>query len=257
VSRTDDQRVLDILDASDQIAGVVKDGRDTWNGDRLRQLAVERLLEIIGESASSLSEQFRAAHPDVPWSDIIGLRIVLAHHYHRVDPNQVWAIAAGEVPQLAEHLRQKQLPTGVTDQAIRAAPSRLSLGTRSWSVTTARPPCVRASPRALRPRCPASVAVAHVELRVQFLGLIAVPELGLAGYLLTDASPGQARAKIYGADVPIPRCVPVSGRRPVPRPESCGVVIGCLQGRRGRERRGATTVRRYAGRCPTRRRQAQ
>lgn len=55
MSRTDDQRVLDILDAADQIAGVIKDGRQAWNQDRLRQLAVERLLEIIGESANSLS----------------------------------------------------------------------------------------------------------------------------------------------------------------------------------------------------------
>lgn len=44
MSRTDDQRVLDILDASEQIASVVKDGREVWAGDRLRQLAVERLL---------------------------------------------------------------------------------------------------------------------------------------------------------------------------------------------------------------------
>jgi uncharacterized protein with HEPN domain len=45
--------VQDILDASDQILDVVKDGRDAWDKDRLRQLAVERLLEIIGESANS------------------------------------------------------------------------------------------------------------------------------------------------------------------------------------------------------------
>lgn len=106
MSRTDAQRVLDILDAADQIAGVVKDGRNAWEQDRLRQLAVERLLEIIGESASALSGEYRAAYPDVPWRDVIGLRIVLAHHYHRVDPNQVWVIACEEVPSLAEHLRR-------------------------------------------------------------------------------------------------------------------------------------------------------
>jgi uncharacterized protein with HEPN domain len=106
VSRTDDQRVLDILDAADQIAGVIKDGREAWDRDRLRQLAVERLLEIIGEPANALSEEFRSGYPDVPWRDVIGLRIVLAHHYHRVDPNQVWVIASGEVPHLAENLRR-------------------------------------------------------------------------------------------------------------------------------------------------------
>jgi uncharacterized protein with HEPN domain len=105
VSRGDEQRTRDILDAADQILAVVQDGRDAWAKDRLRQLAVERLLEIIGESANSLSDGFRARYPDVPWRDIIGLRIILAHHYHRVDPNQVWIIAANEVPRLAEQLR--------------------------------------------------------------------------------------------------------------------------------------------------------
>jgi hypothetical protein len=53
----------------------------------------------------SLSEDFRTQHPSVPWRDIIGLRVVLAHHYHRVDPNQVWVIAATEVPRLVQDIR--------------------------------------------------------------------------------------------------------------------------------------------------------
>ena len=105
MSRSDEERVQDILDAADQILDVVKDGQDAWKKDRLRQLAVERLLEIIGESATYLSDDFRARCPDVPWRDIIGLRVVLAHHYHRVDPNQVWVIAFSEVARLAEQLR--------------------------------------------------------------------------------------------------------------------------------------------------------
>ena len=48
----------DILDAAEQILEVVADGREVWVKDRLRQLAVERLLEIIGESANALSEPF-------------------------------------------------------------------------------------------------------------------------------------------------------------------------------------------------------
>lgn len=81
-------------------------GRDVWDRDRIRQLAVERLLEIIGEAANSLSEDFRAQHPSIPWGDVIGLRVVLAHHYHRVDPGQVWVIAAAEVPRLVHELQK-------------------------------------------------------------------------------------------------------------------------------------------------------
>jgi uncharacterized protein with HEPN domain len=76
-------------------------GTRTGSGNWRRK----RLLEIIGESANTLTDEFRAQHPEVPWRDIIGLRIVLAHHYHRVDPNQVWIIATREVPRLATQLR--------------------------------------------------------------------------------------------------------------------------------------------------------
>jgi uncharacterized protein with HEPN domain len=105
VSRRDDERVADILEAASQISELAEPGRDAWDKDRIRQLATERLLEIIGEAASTLSEEFRARHPGIPWRDIIGLRIVLAHHYHRVDPGQVWVIATTEVPRLAQDLR--------------------------------------------------------------------------------------------------------------------------------------------------------
>jgi uncharacterized protein with HEPN domain len=62
------------------------------------------LLEIIGEASNQLTDEFRDAHQGVPWSDIVALRILLAHHYHRVDVNQVWKIATTAVPDLVRHL---------------------------------------------------------------------------------------------------------------------------------------------------------
>jgi uncharacterized protein with HEPN domain len=61
-------------------------------------------LEIIGEAAKLPEQSFRIRHPGVPWRDILGLRVVLAHH-HRVDPNQVWVIAATEVPRIFQVIR--------------------------------------------------------------------------------------------------------------------------------------------------------
>jgi uncharacterized protein with HEPN domain len=96
----DNQRVADILDAAGEIAAIVAGGEDAFRTDRVRQLAVERLLEIVGEAARAMSEAGRAAYPEVPWSDVVGLRTLLAHHYQRVDPAQVWVIAAQSVPEL-------------------------------------------------------------------------------------------------------------------------------------------------------------
>ena len=105
MSRTDDQRVADILEAADELAQVVGEGRDTFGDNVLHVRAVERLLEIIGEASTALSDEFKDGLQDVPWRDISSLRILLAHHYHRVDLDQVWQIAANAVPDLAQRLR--------------------------------------------------------------------------------------------------------------------------------------------------------
>ena len=40
--------------------------------DRKLQLAVERLLEIIGEAANRVSSDFQQGHPGIPWRKIVG-----------------------------------------------------------------------------------------------------------------------------------------------------------------------------------------
>ena len=107
MSRSDDQRIADILDAADELDLIVQRGRDSFDDDPILQRAAERLLEIIGEAANALASDTTERYPDVPWSDITRLRIVLAHHYHRVDADQVWAIATGNVPSMATSLRSE------------------------------------------------------------------------------------------------------------------------------------------------------
>jgi len=105
VSRSDEQRLADLLDAADELAAILDRGRPSFDADPILRRAAERLLEIIGEAANGLSEETTARHPSVPWRDITRLRILLAHHYHRVDPDQVWTIAAEHVPAMAAALR--------------------------------------------------------------------------------------------------------------------------------------------------------
>lgn len=104
MSRSDSQRVADILDAAEELAVVVATDRDTFLADPIRRRAAERLLEIIGESVNALSDQTTDRYPTIPWRDIARLRILLAHHYHRVDPAQVWVIATRDVPPLGDAL---------------------------------------------------------------------------------------------------------------------------------------------------------
>jgi uncharacterized protein with HEPN domain len=58
--------------------------------DLMFQFATVRALEIMGEAAARLPDETRVAHPEIPWSNIIGMRNRLVHGYFDVDMDIVW-----------------------------------------------------------------------------------------------------------------------------------------------------------------------
>ena len=62
--------------------------------------ATLRNLEVIGEAVKGLPADLRAAHPEVPWQRIAGLRDILIHVYFGVDEDVVWDIVKNHVPDL-------------------------------------------------------------------------------------------------------------------------------------------------------------
>ncbi len=76
--------------------------------------SVERVVEIIGEAASQVSRPFRRAHPEIPWSDITGMRVILVHRYGTVQPRRVWETAREDAPALIAHL-EALLPPDAPD----------------------------------------------------------------------------------------------------------------------------------------------
>jgi uncharacterized protein with HEPN domain len=49
------------------------------------RMAVERRVEIIGEAARRVSDEFRRAHAEIPWRDLVSQRNILAHRYDEID----------------------------------------------------------------------------------------------------------------------------------------------------------------------------
>jgi uncharacterized protein with HEPN domain len=68
--------------------------------DRLLNLSLVRLLEIVGEAAARLSEETRSRAPNIPRPDIIGLRNRLIHGYDVVDFDILWDIVRDDLPPL-------------------------------------------------------------------------------------------------------------------------------------------------------------
>ena len=97
----DKARLMDILlacrEAQEFVRGLT---REEFMRDRKSQRSVCMVLEIIGEAARVVSDKCKAAHPQVPWRDLVGLRNRIIHEYFRLDLYTIWEIVQREVPVL-------------------------------------------------------------------------------------------------------------------------------------------------------------
>jgi uncharacterized protein with HEPN domain len=110
--RSDRLRLLDILDAMDVLREYVPADRAAFDNDPPLQSHVYRHVMIVGEAAWRLSPGLKAAHPDVPWKQIEGMRHIMVHDYFRVDWDVVYVTASVHVPALRRHIEAmlKALP---------------------------------------------------------------------------------------------------------------------------------------------------
>ena len=74
-------------------------------GDRLLDLALVRLVEIVGEAASRVSEETQARHPRIPWREVTAMRHRLAHGYDAVDLDILWDTIREDLPPLIAQLQ--------------------------------------------------------------------------------------------------------------------------------------------------------
>jgi len=66
--------------------------------------AVRACFITIGEASGRLPEDFRQAHPEVPWGDARHFRNFLVHVYDMVEPPQLWRTIVQDLPPLREKL---------------------------------------------------------------------------------------------------------------------------------------------------------
>ena len=102
--RDDRERLLDMLEAIDNIERHAGKGREAFEKDELIQTWVVHHLEIIGEAASRLGARFRSLHSEVPWAQIVAMRNVLAHEYFGIDLDEVWQVVERDLPELKRKL---------------------------------------------------------------------------------------------------------------------------------------------------------
>ena len=97
--------IEDILNSIKNIEEFSKNlDKEKFSKDNLRQSAIIRQLEIIGEAVKNIPDSFRKKYPKIPWKDIAGFRDILSHAYFGVSMDRVWNIIEIDLPKLKEDI---------------------------------------------------------------------------------------------------------------------------------------------------------
>ena len=105
--RDDSGRMQDVLEYSREAVAMCRGrARADLDRDRMLNLAVVRLLTIIGEAAGRITQEKRAQSPEIPWPRIVGMRNRLIHGYEEVDLDVVWDVVTDDLPPLIAALER-------------------------------------------------------------------------------------------------------------------------------------------------------
>ena len=100
-------RLRHMLDHSREAVAMARGKRsEDLKRNRMMQLALVRLVEIIGEAATRVSDEGRARHPSVPWQAAIGMRNRLVHGYDQIDLDVLWDTVQDDLPALIGQLER-------------------------------------------------------------------------------------------------------------------------------------------------------
>lgn len=102
--RDDREKLRDILEAIERIDKYAIQGRQSFERNELIQTWFIQHLQIIGEASRALSADIRLQHPEVPWSQIIGMRNILTHNYFEIDLDVVWSAVERDLPNLKQQI---------------------------------------------------------------------------------------------------------------------------------------------------------
>ena len=95
----------DILESIDKVEQYTRGmSFDAFSNDQKSIDAVVRNLEIIGEAANRLPDDFKERHSNVEWYKVVGLRNRIIHEYFGIDLQIIWQIVHVDLPELRQTL---------------------------------------------------------------------------------------------------------------------------------------------------------
>jgi len=98
--------VMHMRDCCLRIIDYAAQGGPDWPAKAIFMDAICRNVEIIGEAARKLDDSFHEAHPEIPWSSIIGARNIVIHAYEYLRPQLIRDIVESDIPELLDSVRR-------------------------------------------------------------------------------------------------------------------------------------------------------
>ena len=105
MQRDDNAYLIDLLTAAKFIVQFIADqNQASFIKDHKTQFACFHQLTILAEASKKLSAEFKSRHPEIAWTEIIGMRNHIVHAYHSVDLDIIWQAISHDVPSLLQAL---------------------------------------------------------------------------------------------------------------------------------------------------------
>lgn len=96
------EHILESINAIEEFSKNMN--REELASNRMKQSAIVREIEIIGEAVKNVSEETKKKHKEIQWKEIAGTRDKMIHHYFGVDLDIVWRIIKDDIPTLKEQI---------------------------------------------------------------------------------------------------------------------------------------------------------
>ena len=96
----------DILESIERIeSNIANVNLEDFSRNIDKQDAIVHRLEIIGEAAKNVPQEFRDKYPKIPWREIARTRDKITHHYFEIDLMQIWNIIQNDLQPLKYQIR--------------------------------------------------------------------------------------------------------------------------------------------------------
>ncbi len=107
MSGDDGVRLRHMLDAAKEAMELAEGkSRNDIENERLLNLSLVRLIEVVGEAANRVSAEGQSRYPKIPWPAIIGMRNRMIHGYDNIDFSILYKTINEDLQSLAVELEK-------------------------------------------------------------------------------------------------------------------------------------------------------